>query len=55
MNNLLRNELDKATEANQTLIADLNRLLHIKEEYEAKEEEWRKDEQVGSGELATSG
>jgi hypothetical protein len=33
--------------ANQALTADLHKLLRLKEEYELKEADWRKEEQVG--------
>jgi len=46
VNSLLREQLDKATAANQKLASDLHRYAHMKEEYEAREAEWKKEEQV---------
>jgi hypothetical protein len=46
VNGLLRDQLDQATVANQALTADLHKLLRLKEEYELKEADWRKEEQV---------
>lgn len=43
---LLRDQLDQATVANQALTTDLHKLLRLKEEYELKEQEWNKEEQV---------
>ena len=43
VNHLLRAELDEATAANQSLVAELNA---VKQDYEETEVEWRKEEQV---------
>ena len=43
VNHLLRAELDEATAANQSLVAELNA---VKQNYEETEVEWRKEEQV---------
>lgn len=51
VNGLLREQLDKATAANQSLMADLHRLAHIEEELRTKEAEWQKEEQVGNSTL----
>ena len=44
---LLREQLDQATMANQGLADDVRRLTAIREELEAREAEWKKEEQVG--------
>jgi len=46
VNGLLREQLDSATSANQSLTAELHTLLRIREELEQKEVEWKKEEQV---------
>jgi hypothetical protein len=46
INRLLREQLDQATAANQKLQLDLHRALSANKEYEEKELEWRKEEQV---------
>lgn len=46
INRLLREQLDQATAANQKLQLDLHRVLSINKDYEEKEIEWRKEEQV---------
>lgn len=45
INELLREQLDKATAANQSAMADLHKLVHIRDELLAKEEEWNKEAQ----------
>lgn len=46
INELLREQLDKATAANQSAMADLHKLVHIRDELLAKEEEWNKEAQA---------
>ena len=50
---MLREQLDQATSANQSLTADIHRLTadwqRAREELEAKESEWR--EEVSSGSI----
>ena len=46
INRLLREQLDQATAANQKLQMELHRVININKEYEEKEVEWRKEEQV---------
>ena len=50
---MLREQLDKATAANHTLNADIHKLTHdlqrTRQELEAKESEWREEEQVSEG------
>ena len=57
MNTLLRDQLDKATEANQILVKDVDRLSQelrrARDEMEAKESEWREEEQVRYSEYTT--
>lgn len=48
INRLLREQLDQATAANQKLQFDLHRVMNVNKEYEEKEIEWRKEEQVKS-------
>lgn len=53
VNSMLREQLDQATAANQALTADIHKLTQdwqrAREELEAKEAEWREEEQVGAG------
>jgi rootletin len=50
VNTLLREQLDQATSANQSLTADIHKLTQdwqrAREELEAKEREWREEEHV---------
>ena len=52
MNSMLREQLDQATSANQSLTSDIHKLTQdwqrAREELEAKEGEWREEEQVSS-------
>jgi len=43
VNHLLREQLDEATAANQQLVAELTA---VKQDYEQKQLEWSKEEQV---------
>ena len=47
---MLREQLDQATAANQSLTADIHKLTQewqrAREELDAKESEWREEEQV---------
>ena len=51
VNAMLREQLDQATSANQQLTSDIHKLTQdwqrAREELEAKENEWRDEEQVG--------
>lgn len=44
---LLREQLDAATKANQSLQADVVKLTQVRENYEKREAEWKKEEEVG--------
>ena len=50
VNSMLREQLDQATAANQSLTADIHKLTQewqrAREELDAKESEWREEEQV---------
>lgn len=46
INRLLREQLDQATSANQQLQMELHRVTSLNKEFEEKEMEWRKEEQV---------
>ena len=50
VNSMLREQLDQATAANQSLTADIHKLTQdwqrAREELEVKEAEWREEEQV---------
>jgi Ciliary rootlet component, centrosome cohesion len=43
---LLREQLDHATTANQSLSAEVNKLNALREEFEVREAEFKKEEQV---------
>jgi len=45
---LLREQLDHATAANQSLSAEVNKLNGLREEFEAREAEFKKEEQVST-------
>lgn len=51
VNSMLREQLDQATAANQSLTSDIHKLTadwqKAREELEMKENEWREEEQVG--------
>lgn len=50
VNSMLREQLDQATAANQSLTTDIHKLTQewqrAREELEVKESEWREEEQV---------
>ena len=46
VNGLLREQLDTATAANQSLTAELHKLMRMRDEFEQKEADWRKEERV---------
>ena len=50
VNSMLREQLDQATSANQTLTGDIHKLSldlqRSRQELDAKESEWREEEQV---------
>ncbi len=50
VNSMLREQLDQATAANQSLTSDIHKLTQdwqrAREELDAKESEWREEEQV---------
>ena len=46
VNGLLREQLDQATSANQTLSADLHRLIHERDDLETNLAEWKKEAQA---------